>query len=172
MVNNNAPVAANPSAVDGPHLQVVAGIRSGLNIRLAVGESGNAEWTIGSQTDREVQFQDSGVSALHAKIVNEGERWKVVDQMSANGTFVNGKRANVSYLSSGDRVRFGPVECVFNVDGDSSGNNLRLPITSSQRMMAPVFEEDEPKGSLAMAAVAFVATIAVLFLVYKFLLGS
>jgi pSer/pThr/pTyr-binding forkhead associated (FHA) protein len=167
---NNSPIVANPSAVDGPHLQVVSGSRSGLNIRLAVGDSGNAEWTIGSQIDREVQFQDSGVSALHAKIANEGERWKVIDQMSANGTFVNGKRANVSYLASGDRVRFGPVECVFHVDG--SANAVRLPITSSQRIMAPVLEEDEPQSkSLVVATVAFLATIAVLFAVYKFLLG-
>jgi pSer/pThr/pTyr-binding forkhead associated (FHA) protein len=166
---NNSPLVANPSAVDGPHLQVVSGSRSGLNIRLAVGDSGNAEWTIGSQIDREVQFQDSGVSALHAKIANEGERWKVIDQMSANGTFVNGKRSNVSYLASGDRVRFGPVECVFHVDGSS---NVRLPITSSQRIMAPVLEEDEPQSkSLVVATIAFLATIAVLFGIYKFLLG-
>jgi len=167
---NNSPLVANPSAVDGPHLQVVSGSRSGLNIRLAVGDSGNAEWTIGSNIDREVQFQDSGVSALHAKIVNEGERWKVLDQMSANGTFVNGKRANVSYLASGDRVRFGPVECVFHVEG--TANHVRLPITSSQRMMAPVLEEDEPQSkSLVVATIAFLATIAVLFGVYKFLMG-
>jgi pSer/pThr/pTyr-binding forkhead associated (FHA) protein len=169
---NNAPTV-NPTAVDGPHLQVVAGIRTGLNIRLAVGDSGNAEWTIGSQPDREVQFMDSGVSALHAKIVNEGERWKVLDQMSANGTFVNGKRANVSYLASGDRVRFGPVECVFHVDGSS----VRLPITSSQRLIIDpglpgIDEEEDGKGkSLVAATIAFVATIAVMFLVYKFLLG-
>jgi pSer/pThr/pTyr-binding forkhead associated (FHA) protein len=168
---NNSPLVANPTAVDGPHLQVVSGSRSGLNIRLAVGDSGNAEWTIGSAIDREVQFQDSGVSALHAKIANEGERWKVIDQMSANGTFVNGKRSNVSYLASGDRVRFGPVECVFHVEGSS--NNMRLPITSSQRMMAPVLEEDEPQSkSLVVATIAFLATIAVLFGIYKFLLGQ
>jgi pSer/pThr/pTyr-binding forkhead associated (FHA) protein len=167
---NNSPLVANPSAVDGPHLQVVSGSRSGLNIRLAVGDSGNAEWTIGSHIDREVQFQDSGVSALHAKIVNEGDRWRVLDQMSANGTFVNGKRANVSYLASGDRVRFGPVECVFHVEGTAS--NVRLPITSSQRIMAPVLEEDEPQSkSLVVATIAFLATIAVLFAVYKFLMG-
>lgn len=166
-----SPQLTNPSSVDGPHLQVVSGSRTGLNIRLAVGDSGNAEWTIGSQTDREVQFQDAGVSALHAKIANEGERWKVIDQMSANGTFVNGKRANVSYLASGDRVRFGPVECVFHTDGSSSS----VRITSSQRFLDPGLmgdvDDDEPKGkSLAIAAVAFVATIAVLFVVYKFLL--
>ena len=43
----------------------------------------------------------------------EGKRWKIVDQMSANGTFVNNKRSSVSYLASGDRLRFGPVDCIF-----------------------------------------------------------
>ena len=166
MASSTAPAAAAPSAVDGPHLQVVSGSRTGLNIQLAVGDSGNAEWTIGSQTDREVQFMDSGVSALHAKIVNEGERWKVVDQMSANGTFVNGKRANVSYLGSGDRVRFGPVECVFRTDASSG------PIMATQRIIDAGAGE-EPKGkSLVVATVAFLATIAVLFVVYKYLLAK
>ena len=113
MMNSAGGGSRQPSSIDGPHLHVVSGSRTGLNIKLTVGESGVKEWTIGSQADREVQFQDSGVSALHAKIVNEGERWKVLDQMSANGTFVNGKRSNVSYLTAGDRVRFGPVECIF-----------------------------------------------------------
>jgi pSer/pThr/pTyr-binding forkhead associated (FHA) protein len=164
MASSAAPVAAAPSAIDGPHLQVVSGSRTGLNIQLAVGDSGNAEWTIGSQVDREVQFMDSGVSALHAKIVNEGERWKVLDQMSANGTFVNGKRANVSYLSSGDRVRFGPVECVFRTDANSG------LITATQRIVDAGAGEETKGKSLVVATVAFLATIAVLFVAYKYLL--
>ena len=69
-----------------------------------------------------------------------------------------------------DRVRFGPVECVFHVEGTS--NNIRLPITSSQRIMAPVLEEDEPQSkSLVVATMAFLGTIAVLFAIYKFLMG-
>jgi pSer/pThr/pTyr-binding forkhead associated (FHA) protein len=166
MASSTAPVAAAPSSVDGPHLQVVSGSRTGLNIRLAVGDSGNAEWTIGSQADREVQFMDSGVSSLHAKIANEGERWKVIDQMSANGTFVNGKRANVSYLSSGDRVRFGPVECVFRTDASSG------PITASQRIVDAGAGEETKGRSLVIATVAFLATIAVLFVAYKFMLSK
>jgi pSer/pThr/pTyr-binding forkhead associated (FHA) protein len=164
MASSAAAIAAAPSAIDGPHLQVVSGSRTGLNIQLAVGDSGNAEWTIGSQVDREVQFMDSGVSALHAKIVNEGERWKVLDQMSANGTFVNGKRANVSYLSSGDRVRFGPVECVFRTDANSG------LITATQRIVDAGAGEETKGKSLVVATVAFLATIAVLFVAYKYLL--
>ncbi len=166
MASSAAPLVAAPSAVDGPHLQVVSGSRTGLNIQLAVGDSGNAEWTIGSQADREVQFMDSGVSALHAKIVNEGERWKVLDQMSANGTFVNGKRANVSYLASGDRVRFGPVECVFRTDANSGA------ITATQRIVEAGAGEETKSRNLVVATVAFLATIAVLFVVYKFLLAK
>jgi pSer/pThr/pTyr-binding forkhead associated (FHA) protein len=167
MASAPPPLVVNTSSVDGPHLQVVSGSRTGLNIRLAVGDSGNAEWTIGSQADREVQFMDSGVSALHAKIVNEGERWKVLDQMSANGTFVNGKRANVSYLASGDRVRFGPVECVFHTDGSSA-----RAITASQRIVDAGAGEETKGKSLVVATVAFLATIAVLFVAYKFLLSK
>jgi pSer/pThr/pTyr-binding forkhead associated (FHA) protein len=152
--------AVNLATIDGPHLHVVSGSRAGLNIKLTVGESGLREWTVGSQADREVQFQDSGVSALHAKIVNEGERWKVLDQMSANGTFVNGKRSNVSYLSAGDRVRFGPVECIFQTS----------PASAARRATAPAADAASKNKTLVIAACAFVATIVVLFLVYRFVL--
>ena len=162
---NNAPAAAavNTAAIDGPHLHVVSGSRAGLNIKLTVGESGLREWTIGSQADREVQFQDSGVSALHAKIVNEGERWKVLDQMSANGTYVNGKRSNVSYLTAGDRVRFGPVECIFQTSRAAAAP--RRAAGSSSGAAA-----ESSNKTLLIAGIAFVATIVVLFLVYKFVL--
>jgi len=162
---NNAPAAAavNTAAIDGPHLHVVSGSRAGLNIKLTVGESGVREWTIGSQADREVQFQDSGVSALHAKVVNEGERWKVLDQMSANGTYVNGKRSNVSYLTAGDRVRFGPVECVFQIS--RAGAAPRRSASSSSGAGG-----EAKSKTLLIAGIAFAATIVVLFLVYKFVL--
>jgi pSer/pThr/pTyr-binding forkhead associated (FHA) protein len=163
---NDAPATpgVDTAAVDGPHLHVVSGSRAGLNIKLTVGASGVREWTIGSQADREVQFADSGVSALHAKIVNEGERWKVLDQMSANGTYVNGKRSNVSYLSAGDRVRFGPVECIFQTSrAGAAPRRSTQPGGSGGRA--------ESKGkTLLIAGLAFVATIVVLFLVYKFVL--
>jgi pSer/pThr/pTyr-binding forkhead associated (FHA) protein len=163
MINNAPAAAVNTAAIDGPHLHVVSGSRAGLNIKLTVGESGVREWTIGSQADREVQFQDSGVSALHAKVVNEGERWKVLDQMSANGTYVNGKRSNVSYLTAGDRVRFGPVECMFQTA--RGGATPRRPASS------PSEAGTESKSkTLLIAGIAFAVTIVVLFLVYKFVL--
>jgi len=87
----------------------------------------------------------------------------VLDQMSANGTFVNGKRSNVSYLAAGDRVRFGPVECVF------------LTSRSSPAPRRPAGPSAEARGesksnTLLIAGIAFAVTIVVLFLVYKFVL--
>jgi pSer/pThr/pTyr-binding forkhead associated (FHA) protein len=153
------------TAIEGPHLHVVSGSRAGLNIGLTVGESGNPEWTIGSQPEREIVFPDRGVSPLHARIVNEGARWKVFDQMSANGTFVNGKRMSESDLSSGDRIRFGPVDCVFQTTS-------RAAAASRPSGGARVGSgRSASKGkTLTIGAIAFVVTIAVLFLVYTFVL--
>jgi pSer/pThr/pTyr-binding forkhead associated (FHA) protein len=157
--SSSAPTGAPaPAAIDGPHLQVAAGSRTGLNIRLTVGRSGVSEWTVGSQPDREVRFQDSGVSALHAKIVNEGERWKVIDQMSANGTYVNGKRSNVSFLSSGDRLRFGPVECVFHASRSESDARHGREVNRGRNK------------AIVIASAAFVITIVAIVALIKFVL--
>lgn len=45
------------------------------------------------------------ISREHARIVREGNRFRVVDS-SANGTFVNGKRVNDAYLKDGDVLSF------------------------------------------------------------------
>ena len=47
----------------------------------------------------------TSISRKHARILREGNRFKLIDQ-SANGTFVNGKRATEVYLKSGDVIIF------------------------------------------------------------------
>ena len=104
------PQVAAPS--DAPYLVVASGASAGKSFKLA--KSGGAtQWEIGSDSSRDIVLQDAGVSAFHAKIVNEGNRWKLIDQMSANGTFVNGQKGNISYLKAGDRIRLGTIECTF-----------------------------------------------------------
>jgi pSer/pThr/pTyr-binding forkhead associated (FHA) protein len=99
--------------VEAPQLVVLSGAEGTVRIELRAKQAGQKEWTIGSAPEREIVLKREGVSALHAKIVNEGNRWKVIDQLSVNGTFVNGRRCAMSYLSSADRITIGPVECVF-----------------------------------------------------------
>jgi hypothetical protein len=102
---------------DEPYLMIVSGERASVVIPLTPGPVAPTEWTVGRSGDLDVVIPDAGVSQLHARIVNDGKRWKVVDQLSANGTFVNNKRSHVSYLSGDDRLSFGPVECVFCLPG-------------------------------------------------------
>jgi pSer/pThr/pTyr-binding forkhead associated (FHA) protein len=102
-----------PTTIDAPLLVVSSGSRAGARIPLVAAQSAKREWSVGCDADREIVFTDKGVSGRHAKIVNEDTRWKLIDQLAANGTFVNGNRTNMSFLASGDRLRFGPVECIF-----------------------------------------------------------
>ncbi len=131
--------------VDAPYLVVQSGRHGGERLKLAPGRATNV-WEIGAEAARDIVIDDAGVSGFHAKIVNEGNRWKVIDQMSANGTFVNGQKANISYLKHGDKVRIGPIECLF-----------QLPASS-----APAAQTAATKGRPAWltAAIAFAITIA------------
>jgi pSer/pThr/pTyr-binding forkhead associated (FHA) protein len=128
---------AEPSApqMDVPYLLVASGAQVGKPVPLqASAGSGKAQWNVGSDSDRDIVFAEAGVSGRHAKIVNEGARWKLIDQLATSGTFVNGNRTNMSFLKSGDRVRFGPVECIFclpNAHGtvaSSGGSNKRVVV--------------------------------------------
>ena len=123
-----APTAADP-AMDDPYLEVVSGGRVGAKMAMPTSRSRAREWAVGSDRERDIVFFDDGVSGLHARIVNDGRRWKVIDQMSANGTFVNGKRSSLSYLAPGDRIVFGRTECIFHLPGSfaraSGPNTLR-----------------------------------------------
>src|SRR5262249_2344782 len=73
-----APAGAAPD-VDGPYLQIISGARASLNAPLRGGQNHAKEWSVGSDPERDVVLPDEGVSAFHARIVNEGQRWKVVD---------------------------------------------------------------------------------------------
>jgi FHA domain len=55
----------------------------------------------------DVRLEDSQVSRRHAILAVRGDGARVLDDRSWNGTFVNGRRVTVAYLSDGDVLRFG-----------------------------------------------------------------
>jgi pSer/pThr/pTyr-binding forkhead associated (FHA) protein len=71
--------------------------------------------TIG-RTGVDIPLDEPSVSTKHAQIIKLDDQWKVVDLMSANGVFVNGKKTQASFLKSGDIVRFGRLELQFTID--------------------------------------------------------
>lgn len=144
--------------VDSPMLLVSSGAKSGQRFNLrTVGDKG--EWTIGCDDDRDIVIADQGISGIHAKLARDGKRWKLTDSMSANGTFVNGRRSNMSYLNNGDRIRFGPVDCVF-----------RTPESFGTATL--VSDSPKPAGSsrnIVLAVLGFIVTFAIIFALMRFL---
>ncbi len=149
--------SAPDSGIEGAHLQVTKGANSGET--LMFGDDKN-EWTVGTDPDRDLALSDSGVSAYHAKITRDGQRWKVIDQMSANGTFVNEQKGTVSFLTSGDRVRFGPVECT-----------IVLPAAAKTKAASGKARNTEKANSHTwiIAALAAAGTIALMAIVLQFI---
>lgn len=143
---------------ENPILVITSGAKTGLRVNLkTIDERG--EWTIGCDPDRDIVLADQGVSGIHAKLEQDGRRWNLTDQMSANGTFVNGRRSNMSYLANGDRIRFGPVDCIF-----------RIParLGSATRVSRKVRSSSKTK-SIVLVAAAFSITLVILYVVFRVL---
>jgi len=102
------PPPIDAATLAGPALLVGTGDPAGQILELA-GEQ--TSWIVGSGEDCDLQIRHEGVSTRHAVISREGSKWRLGDELSVNGTWVNGKRVNVGYVGDGDDLRFGPVEC-------------------------------------------------------------
>ncbi len=69
--------------------------------------------SIGRNKDNDVVLDEPTVSAVHARIVSDKNTWRVINLLSSNGTFVNGKKITQHPLNHGDRIRFGEVAFYF-----------------------------------------------------------
>jgi hypothetical protein len=59
---------------------------------------------------------DGSVSRKHARIERRGDQWVVIDQASANGTFIDSQRISESVLRAGQELRFGAVPFRVEID--------------------------------------------------------
>ncbi len=72
--------------------------------------------TVGRAEDNDVVLANSHVSGHHARILcSRGGLFEIMDLNSTCGTFVNGVPVQNAILAHGDRVRFGTVECLFQI---------------------------------------------------------
>lgn len=95
--------------MDAPKAEIVVeeGTESGrvLSLRpskvIEIGREGN------------FRLEDSALSRRHCRILFEGGRYRVEDQGSTWGTFVNGGKIASHVLSHGDRIKIGNHVLVF-----------------------------------------------------------
>jgi len=69
----------------------------------------NNVMTIGRDKDNKIFLPVPSVSRFHAEVENVGQRYRVRDLHSSNGTFVNGKRVEgETWVHPGDAIQIGP----------------------------------------------------------------
>ncbi len=76
---------------------------------------------IGRDPACEVVLADGSVSRKHARIELRDDRWYVVDQGSANGTFLDSVRATDTPVRSGQELRFGAVSFRVEISSPEAG---------------------------------------------------
>ncbi|MCD6451826.1 MAG: GAF domain-containing protein [Acidobacteria bacterium] len=85
--------------------------------------------TLGRSGENDIVLHDVGISRFHAKIIIEGEKARIVDLMSRNGTKVNGTIISETELRDGDQIHLGRFPLNF----------LKLPtdkvVLSEERML-------------------------------------
>jgi pSer/pThr/pTyr-binding forkhead associated (FHA) protein len=151
--------------VDVPVLVCISGDLKGKIFKFNTREK-LTKWEIGRDSGCEIQIDDGSVSTNHAQLIHEGRRWKLIDLMSANGTYVNEAKGLTSYLSSGDKIRFGQVEFMFKLS--SNGETTDPSVGQARRKAAGKVATGKAKPAVptwAIAVGAFVVTAVILYFV-------
>lgn len=81
-------------------------------------EVGKDEIVIGREPTCDVTLSDASVSRRHAKLEKRGTTWHVVDQGSANGTFLDSQRVAEAALKDGQTLRLGAVDFQVEIEDD------------------------------------------------------
>jgi len=74
------------------------------------------EITIGRRSDNTVVLSHPQVSAHHARMVQEGGTYRIIDLNSMNHTYVNSEKTSNYLLKLGDEIRIGPYRLVFEMN--------------------------------------------------------
>src|SRR5512145_466809 len=81
---------------------------------------------VGRDPSCDVVLADGSVSRKHARLERRGETWTVVDQGSANGTFVDSQRVAETALRGGHELRFGAVAFRIDVEDTAEATVIGL----------------------------------------------
>ena len=109
----------------------------------------------------DVVVNDASVSRRHAVVERRGERWLILDQQSANGTFVDGQRVIQAYLGSGQELRIGSVAFHVAAAADSD-DSPTLPRPAVARATPPAAAESAPAAAPAAPTTAEAEAAALL----------
>jgi pSer/pThr/pTyr-binding forkhead associated (FHA) protein len=99
--------------------------------------------TLGRADDNDVVVDDDRISKRHAELVlNADGSVQVFDSNSTAGTFVNGERVRSQTIRHGDRLAFGPLAAILDLEDHGANGNGSTPSaaadTRAQAIGSPV----------------------------------
>lgn len=107
-----APEPAAPAQLDIPEieykkkvgikLKVIRGPQTGIDIPVD-----QREYTIGRDPNCGIFLNDMTVSRIHASIVPDGDDFKIIDNKSFNGVWINNRNITESILRKDDIIQIG-----------------------------------------------------------------
>lgn len=94
--------------------------------------------TIGRQIGNDIVFHEEFLSRFHAEIIQENERYILVDKNSTSGSYVNGRRIDRCVLNSGDLISLANIFIMFvnnnpKIAGKSMGTTQNLRPSDLQK---------------------------------------
>lgn len=89
--------------------------------------------TVGSAEDNDIVVDDARLAAHHAEVALRPDGTvKVYDLGSATGTFVNGERVTKHTLADGDKLAFGPLKAILDLElGATHATAVLVPAAAS-----------------------------------------
>src|SRR5688572_11119351 len=117
-------------------------------------EIGVDQAVVGRDPNSDVIVNDGSVSRKHARLERRGDGWAVVDQSSANGTFLDGHRVTEAALAHGQEIRFGSVAYRLEIEEELSATII-TPMTAPtdatvvQRAVVPPPRPAAPRPAAA-----------------------
>lgn len=68
---------------------------------------------IGSSNDAQIKIDDPAISGKHCLLLFRGGKLKIKDELSTNGSYVNGNEIEETEINDGDLIRLGTTELKF-----------------------------------------------------------
>ncbi len=72
--------------------------------------------TLGRHPKNSIRLNDREISKEHAVVERKGDRYRIRDLRSSNGSYVNNRRINETWLRPGDEIVLGSMRLVFEVE--------------------------------------------------------
>ena len=101
---------------------------------------------VGREPTCDVVVSDGSVSRKHAQLEQRPNGWFVVDQGSANGTFVNSQRVTETQLHNGQELRFGGIGFRIELEGADEAATILTSAPEVTVMQEAVKRPAPPAG--------------------------